>query len=563
MKKIFLLALCAFVSTFARADDGDKEFNAIKFTYNLFLLNDFELDMKLANENGFVCDKENIKRRYSAQRSIGAKESLALERMSKNGKELCGIRINVNKWKDADIIKTLNDLGFTESRKENSAFLTTPVTSRFYLNKDGYQEIEFKTYWTANTEKEIRFRWTSTERSRGAAPSPVQSSATDQNSQITQQSVGVVPIEPVGTIPQVNEKKFKVGNVEFSMRFVPHGSFVMGKGNNTLKVELTQDYWVSETEVTTGLYDAVMDTNIGGNGLRAVGATWIKAMDFIRRLNIITGYNFRIITEAEWEYSARYGNGTKRFSGSDRLDDVWIRDVWNVKESRTDYPNKPNYLGIYGMSNSVAEWCYDIYQERFPSLPQRDYAGPSESEMKGKEHQKVIRGGASETTKRISEEPFEVTARGSEFDGLMTHGIRLALYDNDIKNKVPQETIDPRVVKLPSGMPIRWRGSVAQGTDGTYFFIKNQRHRILEHSKLDDKVGYGYVVGRRCGLFVIDKIVMTGKNTFTMTLVPFKGGQSVKVNCVYDFRTKTWMNLKCTSTEKDFNNVTLGYDPFA
>lgn len=571
MKKFFLFALCAFVSTIAIADDGDKEFNAIKFTYNLFLLNDFELDMKLAKENGFVCDKENIKRRYSAQRSIGAKESLALERMSKNGKELCGIRINVNKWKDADIIKTLNDLGFTESRKDNSAFLSTPVTSRFYLSKDGYQEIEFKTYWTANTEKEIRFRWTSTERSRGAAPSPVQSSATDQNSQITQQSVGVVPIEPVGTIPQVNEKKFKVKNVEFSMRFVPHGTFVMGKGNNTLKVELTQDYWVSETEVTTGLYDAVMDTKLVKNHPQwAKTATWLGAMEFLRRLNIITGYNFRLITEAEWEYAARYGNGTKRFSGSDRLDDVWIRDVWNVKDPRPDYPNKPNYLGIYGMSNSVAEWCYDIYQEKFPSQPQRDYAGPSESEMKGKEHQKVIRGGASETTKRISEEPFEVTARGSEFDGLMPHGIRLALYDNDVKNRVVQDPVDERKVNLPAGMPVRWRGAPYTSSTGyprdavkSYMMIKNVRHRLVELSGHGDKVGYGYVYlgqSKDQGYYIIEKIVMKGKNTFTMTIIPTKGGQTQTMTLTYKYYTSTWKKMSCQSSIPTFNGVAFAYD---
>lgn len=74
MKRIFLLALCAFVSTIARADGDDKEFNAIKFTYNLFLLNDYELDVKLANENSFVCDRKNVKRHYFAQRSIGNKE---------------------------------------------------------------------------------------------------------------------------------------------------------------------------------------------------------------------------------------------------------------------------------------------------------------------------------------------------------------------------------------------------------------------------------------------------------------------------------------------------------
>ena len=571
MKKLFLLALCAFVGTFAKADDGNKEFNAIKFSYNLFLLNDYELDVEIANEKGFVCERKNIKTRYFGQRSIGKNEFLTLERLFKKDKELYKIEINVNKWTDEEIINCLSDMGFTESRRENSYLISTPILSRFYLNKEGNQEIEFWLYKGTNIVKNLIYRWTTTNRNDGAAPVPAQPSTIGQNSQSSQQSVGVVPIEPVGTIPQVNEKIFKVKDVEFSMRFVPHGTFVMGKGNNTLKVELTQDYWVSETEVTTGLYDAVMDTKLVKNFSQwAITATWLGAMEFLRRLNSITGYNFRLITEAEWEYAARYGNGTKRFSGSDRLDDVWIRDVWNVKDSRPDYPNKPNYLGIYGMSNSVAEWCYDIYQERFPSQPQRDYKGPSESEMKGKEHQKVIRGGASETTKRISEEPFEVTARGSEFDGLMPHGIRLALYDNDVKNRVVQEPIDERKVNLPAGMPVRWRGAPYTSSTGyprnavkSYMMIKNVRHRLVELSGHGDKVGYGYVYlgeSKDQGYYIIEKIVMKGKNTFTMTIIPTKGGQAQTMTLTYKFHTNTWKTMSCQSSIPTFNGVAFAYD---
>ena len=81
---------------------------------------------------------------------------------------------------------------------------------------------------------------------------------------------------------------------------------------------------------------------------------------FIYKLNKLTGKNFRLPTEAEWEYAARGGNKSAGYlySGSNTIDDVsWYADN-KVKPVGGKLPNE---LGIYDMTGNVWEWCSDWY----------------------------------------------------------------------------------------------------------------------------------------------------------------------------------------------------------
>ena len=99
----------------------------------------------------------------------------------------------------------------------------------------------------------------------------------------------------------------------------------------------------------------------------------------------MTGLNFRLPTEAEWEYAARGGNRSLdyKYSGSNNLDDVGIKGG-NPNLVKTKQANE---LGIYDMSGNVYEWCQDWYGE-FSNSSSTNPTGPTSGSRR------VIRGGS-------------------------------------------------------------------------------------------------------------------------------------------------------------------------
>ncbi|MBQ0015371.1 MAG: formylglycine-generating enzyme family protein, partial [Bacteroidales bacterium] len=114
-------------------------------------------------------------------------------------------------------------------------------------------------------------------------------------------------------------------------------------------------YYIGLTEVTQELWQAVMGSNpsyFKGLYRPVENVSWDDCQTFISRLNSLTGKNFRLPTEAEWEFAARGGTKSRgyKYSGSNTLDDVaW--HVGNSGDKTHDVGTKaPNELGIYDMS---------------------------------------------------------------------------------------------------------------------------------------------------------------------------------------------------------------------
>lgn len=215
---------------------------------------------------------------------------------------------------------------------------------------------------------------------------------------------------PEDNLPQT--ETFTVEGVSFTMVFVKGGTFIMGPSVNSLdqafRVTLS-DFSIGQTEVTQELWLAVMGDNPSWycsnegfveNLQRPVEEVdWCACQDFIAKLNKLTGRNFRLPSEAEWEYAALGGNRSHDylFSGSNDIDDVgWyagnLPPVQDWTEGGGTQPvamKKPNELGIYDMSGNVAEWCQD-WEWKYPSTPQTNPTGPSSGQRK------MIRGGSYE-----------------------------------------------------------------------------------------------------------------------------------------------------------------------
>lgn len=102
---------------------------------------------------------------------------------------------------------------------------------------------------------------------------------------------------------------------------------------------------------------------------------------------------FVLPSEAQWEYAARGGirQDTFEFSGSDTLDQVaWYyvnRNINGVDRTHPVKKKKANALGLYDMSGSIWEWCWDWYDD-YPEKQKKDYAGPEEGSFR------VFRGGS-------------------------------------------------------------------------------------------------------------------------------------------------------------------------
>lgn len=145
---------------------------------------------------------------------------------------------------------------------------------------------------------------------------------------------------------------------------IPGGTFFMGEDDDRHQVTLSP-YQICKYEVTQELWEAVMGDNhsaFKGAQKPITNVSWSYCQEFIKKLNQITGKEFRLPTEAEWEFAARGGSEkVSEYSGSNVIDEVGWYEI-NSRGTTHDVGKKnPNKLGLYDMSGNVNEWCLDWY----------------------------------------------------------------------------------------------------------------------------------------------------------------------------------------------------------
>lgn len=254
-------------------------------------------------------------------------------------------------------------------------------------------------------------------------------------------------------------RTFTINGVSFNMILVEGGTFWMGaqsydpQGQNydpeadsyeapVHKVTLSS-FYIGETLVTQALWKACRVSRSGrdnsdpwdcygkGDDLPAYGITHSESESLISIINKQLGLEFRLPTEAEWEFAARGGNRTSyaKYAGNNNLDEVgWYwknsgnryllgtESDWDVRKLMANHcrvhsvkNKKPNELGLYDMSGLVWECCQDR-EGRYEDKHQFDPWGPDNCDA---EKHRVIRGGgwdelekACRVTKRHFVHPY-------------------------------------------------------------------------------------------------------------------------------------------------------------
>ena len=153
-------------------------------------------------------------------------------------------------------------------------------------------------------------------------------------------------------------------------------------------------YYISSCEITQRLWVAIMGDNPSrwqtSDSLPVEQVSWNDVQIFIARLSQLTGYRFRLPTEAEWEYAARGGNRTNNyvFPGTDG--DLGAYCWYGSNSGNVTHPvgqKKPNELGLYDMGGNVAEWCCD-WMEPYTATAAENPRGPKRGENR------ILRGGS-------------------------------------------------------------------------------------------------------------------------------------------------------------------------
>jgi len=171
---------------------------------------------------------------------------------------------------------------------------------------------------------------------------------------------------------------FVVASTGTPMLWIPPGSFKhphSARRQQTTEVFITRGFWIGRYEVTQREWAAVVESNcsrvVGSPFLPVNGVGWNDAVAFCAELNKrerrghrLKGYEYRLPTEAEWEYACRAGSA-EDFSVTP--DGFWSaqNSGWRPHEVGE---GKPNAWGLYDMHGNVMEWCLDAYQDE-PNTP--------------------------------------------------------------------------------------------------------------------------------------------------------------------------------------------------
>ncbi len=192
------------------------------------------------------------------------------------------------------------------------------------------------------------------------------------------------------------------------MVVVQPGSFSMGdaRGDRSEKpahrVTLRKPFAIGRYEVTLAQWNAcvqadacraIADTSGWSDKSPARDLSWVDAQRYVRWLSKLSGQNYRLPTEAEWEYAARAGTSSRYWWGEKiepgKANCKGCGGDWNNDAPVNVDALPPNPFGIYGMNGGVWEWVEDCWHKDYTGAP-TDGSAWTSSDCR----ENVIRGGS-------------------------------------------------------------------------------------------------------------------------------------------------------------------------
>lgn len=168
-------------------------------------------------------------------------------------------------------------------------------------------------------------------------------------------------------------------NFNLEMVDIPAGKFNMGSNEyedeKPIHEVIVPAFQIGKYPVTQAQYEAVMGNNpskFSGNPQNPVEfVSWFDAQKFCKKLSQLTRKNYRLPTEAEWEYACRAGTET-RFSFGDDENQLGDYGWFSGNSNNTTHPvgeKRPNTWEIYDMHGNVWEWCADQLHPSYVNKP--------------------------------------------------------------------------------------------------------------------------------------------------------------------------------------------------
>ena len=180
---------------------------------------------------------------------------------------------------------------------------------------------------------------------------------------------------------------------------VPGGCFQMGSNSGVSDEKPVHEvcvdgFWMGKYEVTQGQWQKVMGDNPSefkkGLNHPVEGVSWIDSQKFFSKWHVPGSGQFRLPTEAEWEYACRSGGKSEEYSGGNNADPV---ACYGESKKRGHHPvggKAPNGLGLFDMSGNVWEWVQDTYSGKAYQQHSRQNPMMEESDSVAR----VTRGGS-------------------------------------------------------------------------------------------------------------------------------------------------------------------------